>query len=53
VFGNSGTHVFDSTIATGTGASPDVLLALTMASDLGASQKSKNQKAFPRVFGTP
>ncbi len=33
VFGNNGTHTFDSTITTGTGASPEVLDALAAASD--------------------
>ena len=33
VFGNNGTHTFDESIATGTGASPEVLAALTLASD--------------------
>lgn len=33
VFGNNGTHTFDSTIDTGTGASPAVLAALVAASD--------------------
>jgi endonuclease/exonuclease/phosphatase family metal-dependent hydrolase len=33
VFGNNGTHTFDSAITTGTGASPTVLAALAAASD--------------------
>ncbi len=33
VFGNNGTHTFDSDITTGTGASVDVLAALAAASD--------------------
>ena len=33
MFANDGTHAFDNTIDTGTGASSDVLLALTVASD--------------------
>ena len=33
VFGNDGTHTFDQPITTGTGASADVLTALSLASD--------------------
>jgi len=33
VFGNNGTHTFGAPIGTGTGASPDVLAALELASD--------------------